>query len=174
MPPTDHDWAVGEAREHLAILREGRYEEKHGWVVDETELDEKRLLYVSIPTRRVDGSEHPDGPYHLRLHFLRYPKRPPALLYVNPETRVFDPATDERWLPNLGKVKPPGVGVEYYPKYDEHGQLICHSMNDDWYFRGGHVPNEAAAWKAGQHTFLRCLFLHQQLQTEPYYGGRRA
>lgn len=171
--PTDHDWAVAEAREHLQILREAGYEQKYGWEVDDSELDEKRFLYAIIPTRKADDSLHPDGPYHLRLHFLRYPKRPPILTYVNPDTKSFDATKDARWLPKIA-AKPPGVELDYHIDHGGRGQLLCHSMNDDWYYRGGHQANERTAWKLGQHTFIQCLFLHQRLQTEPFYGGKRA
>ena len=172
--PTDHDWAIGEARAHLSeILRDGKYEERFGWVVDDRDLDENRMLYVSIPARRADGSLHPDGAYCLRLRFLRYPKRPPVIHYVNPKTREFDPTTDARWLPALGPL-PAGTSVRYHLQYDARGQLICHSLNDEWYYRGGHSPHPATAWKPGEHTFVACLLLHQRLQTEPHYGGGRA
>jgi hypothetical protein len=160
------------AREHLQELLRGGALEKLGIELDLSRFESDLLVLAKMPTRRRDGSLHPDGPLYLLFDFRYYRLRPPVLRYVNPETWQFDPETDGRWLPLTPMVfRDMSKQVKFWRDHDGGGQLICHSLNAEYYWRGGHNAPPECRWN-GDRRFPEALFLHDDLHRQPFYRGR--
>jgi hypothetical protein len=102
--------------------------------------------------------------YVARLSFLYYPEWPPAVTFVNPETKQYDPA----FWPQAGSDR-----LAMHPAYGDASEgLVCNSMVFQFYFWGGHQATNTTCWAPGHHTFaatLNELAIHLQ---PPYYRGR--
>ena len=170
--PTDRTWALAMVHKHLAQMREDKTDTTEGWIIDEQDLERDLVLWVSIPSKREDGTPHPDGAYLHRLEFSHSPTYPPTVEFVNPDTRQYDPVKDQKWVPLIAK-SPPQQSIAFHPAYDARGQLVCHSLNYEYYIRGGHNPGPEIHWKAGTHNLVTTLMFQQKMLTEPYYGGKR-
>lgn len=168
---TDRAWARMMVRKHLAQMREDKLDAEEGWEIDESDLDEGHCIYITMRARKADGTPL-DDIYVNRLEFSHYPTYPPTIEFVNPDTLAYDPAKDQAHVPVLAK-SPPDQSIALSPAYDARGQLLCHSLNYEYYIRGGHHPGPEIHWKEGTHTLVTTLMFHQKILRQPYYGGRR-
>jgi hypothetical protein len=125
------------------------------------EQDGPLAILVWLEARRPSGEV---DEYLARLSFLHYPEWPPAVTFVNPDTKRYDPA----FWPRTSSDR-----MAMHPTYGDGSEgLVCNSMVFQYYFWGGHQATDTTRWAPGNHTFaatLNELVIHLQ---PPSYQGR--
>ena len=119
-------------------------------------------LLVWLKAKRAGGQE---DEYLARFTFLYYPKYPPSVTFLNPETKSYD---GTHWPMVTGTQR-----IAFSPRYPGPPRgLVCNSMVFEWYFWGGHNPNnEAIIWQQGLHTFAATVSEILDALRPPYYQG---
>lgn len=132
------------------------------------------LLYVDLWAKDENDARLDD--YHLKLDMSYYRTHPPGVTYINPETKMFDPEKDLKWLPQKSQV-PPAMDIQYHMSYKlldgTQRQMVCNSMTLEYYL-SNHSPTPEQKWDSTKHTFAATLTTLQIMLRKPYYGGRSA
>lgn len=125
-------------------------------------------LALFLPVQAVRAEKSDD--YLLRLGFQAYRTWPPSAQFVNPATKVFDPAQDARFLPrlisdecrtHLTYGRPSGGSI----------QLICCSATLEFY-QVAHGVEPRHVWN-GKVTFLSTITAIRHAMAN-FYGGNWA
>lgn len=149
--------------EHLERFLKARSLGEVGWA----QPDDLTLLIPLFGTTSAGAID----PYLLRLHFDCYPAFPPTARFINPLTGRFDGAADAAWLPkiNLAEIK---THLSYGGWPDgRQAQLICTSMNCDFYAVRHSVQKEHM-WDPERHTFSSTLAEIRKGMGPSGYSGR--
>lgn len=145
-----------EAREAFLRHRDAALE---GYTWEE---DGPLSILVHLEGRRPSGEV---DSYLARFRFLYYPTWPPSVTFINPDTKRYDPA----YWPNGG-----GPSLAFHPTYGDAPEgMVCNSMFFEFYFWGGHAPDEAIRWNPQRHTFAASLNELRIHLLPPYYQGPR-
>lgn len=120
-------------------------------------------IAVDMPATRADGTI---DMYLLRLDFSYYRDWPPRATFLDRETRTPSAAA---W-PNVEGAPE----VSFHAVYGDapHG-MVCNSLFFEYYFWGGHSPNEGIAWDGTRMTFAASLNLIKECLRPPFYIGPR-
>lgn len=118
-------------------------------------------LLVWLPAEGTAGNV---DEYLARFTFLYYPKYPPSVTFLNPKTRQYD---GSHWPKVAGLSR-----IAFSPRYPgTQCGLVCNSMVFEWYFWGGHDPqNDTITWKQG-YTFAATIAEIRDALRPPYYRG---
>ena len=147
------------------------YVEHYQWNF-EPNFDDLRLC---VDMWSFDKNHNMPDDYHIVMDMSYYRKWPPGVTFVNPETQIFDPARDMKWMPRMNAA-PNGVGIGYHASYTlattkKTKQMICNSMILE-YYQSNHAPKPEEMWDSNKYTMFATINLLQEMLTEPYYGGR--
>lgn len=148
----------------LAAAFESPYASQHGW----RRIDVDPLTAV-VEMAVVKGTAADN--YFLKLQGDWYNNRPPRVTFVAPDfARAWPEVGDgSRWLPRLNNANP---GIAIHPAYDfgdAHRQLICSSINADYY--PTHEPQAGKIWVPGSMTLMWTLVVIQdELDSVNYQG----
>ena len=144
-----------EVREVLALDLPRAFDGLHWW-------EEDAVYFVEFSATRADGTI---DMYLTKWTFVFYPGQPPHVTFVNPQTKLYDPAG---W-PDAGNDR-----VSLAPQYGDAPEgLICNSMFYDWYYYGGHGEQPVVSWKPGVHRAIATVTELRGLLRAPAYNGRR-
>lgn len=143
---------------------------REGW----KRIDVDPLTVVIEMRAQREGAEET---YYLKLEGHWYGQYPPRVTFVIPKPEAGWPeaGAGSRWLPIIEQTGPGFLLHASYPFSGgvAPGQLICSSMNLDYYWT--HTPEPDKAWVPGKSTLLWSLAVIQgELSGSGYRGASGA
>jgi len=125
--------------------------------------EETPLSIVIEINARCDDAEVDS--YLARFDFVHYPAWPPSVTFVDAKTRRYDPSAWPRveGAPNIAFSAVYG---------DAPFGMVCNSMFLEYYFWGGHSPDDTIRWNPRRHTFAASLTELDEALRPPFYKGR--
>jgi len=119
-------------------------------------------IVVELPAVRADGGT---DTYFVRFDFAYYPEWPPRVTFIDGDGKYSPKA----WPEVSGKSE-----IAFHADYGDAPQgMVCNSMFFEYYFWGGHNPEERIAWNPARHTFAATINELRDALRHPYYRGRR-
>jgi len=128
--------------------------------------EQETPLSILVWIEAHPGEGDPDR-YLARFDFSYYPDWPPRVTFVDPKTKLPNPTA---WPVVNG-----APNIAFYGAYgDAPTGMVCNSMFFEYYFWGGHSPDDTIRWNARTHTFAASLNELRLALRSPYYVRRAA
>lgn len=138
--------------------------QRHQVALDGYRWEEEGPLSILVHLDGHRASGEMDS-YLARFTFLYYPTWPPSVTFINPETKEYDPA----YWPVVNS-----PSLAFHATYgDAPKGMVCNSMFFEYYFWGGHTPDNSVHWDQARYTFAATLNELRIHLGPPYYQGPR-